>query len=222
MRPFETLPTIHSFEDLPKFKINLPAKPSPDNSCMQASVGMILEALSPGDVPDLKTLELASHKREHLGTWPGWILSWLHDKGYSVDLYSNIDWNRFPYEPLELLERLTSNDSSVEAEEASTYLRDHNLQDGAESTKEMLARGILKESEIEIEEVFRRVQAGEFALVLLDFNHWVPITGFDGTNVFYNDPQKEGTTVDKKESLEDFLKRVKKFELFTVAIIGKK
>ncbi len=213
---------IPEYERFPHFKIELPAKPSPDNNCMQASVGMILEDLSPGNVPDLATLESVSHKREKLGTWPGWMVSWLHDQGYSVELFSNVDWNRFSSQPHEVLEAFSHTHESEEAQDVSVFVRDHDLKEGAESTKQMLDRGLLKESEVQIEEIFKRIQSGDRVIVLLDFNHWVPLTGFDGKFIYYNDPQKEGTIVNKKESYEQFMKRAKKFDLFTVIILGKK
>jgi len=86
----------------------------------------------------------------------------------------------------------------------------------------MLDRKILKDSEIPIEEIFQRIQSGERVVVLLDFNHWVPLTGYDGDSIYYNDPSEDGTEVDKKESVDDFLKRARKFDLFTVIFIGAK
>jgi len=95
---------VPEHERWPRFKIDLPAKPSPDNHCLQASIGMVLESLSPGEVPDLEELESVRHKKEGLGTWPGWMLSWLNDQGYKVEMYSNVDWKHLSENPGELIE----------------------------------------------------------------------------------------------------------------------
>jgi len=89
---------------LPIFQIDMPGiDEAPDSNCMQASVEMVLKDIEGDDAPSLEELNEASHKREGMGTWPGWIASWLKDRGHEVEVLSNVDWKRFVKEGEEYL-----------------------------------------------------------------------------------------------------------------------
>jgi len=69
----------------------------------------------------------------------------------------------------------------------------------------MLDRGIVLERRVNLTEVLTRVQEGERAILLIDGDHYVPLTGFDGENVMYNDSSEGGTEANKKKSLKRFM-----------------
>ena len=86
---------INNLEEkgVPQFKVELPARNGVNqHNCMQTSIGMILDSWDKNSAPDPKKLDEISHRREEMGSWPGWLVSWLSDNGYGVDFYSKFDY----------------------------------------------------------------------------------------------------------------------------------
>ena len=212
--------------NFPVFSIEMPGiDEAPDSNCMQASIEMVLKDLEGDGAPTLEELNEASHKREGMGTWPGWIVSWIKDRGYDVELLSNVDWKRFVEEGEDYLESDEFKEKHTteggNGDDLVKYIKRHVVDDGIASTQEMLDRDIVVERDIDLSEILERVQNGERAIALIDGDHYVPITGFDGENVLYNNASEKSVEINKKKSLDRFLEKWHKYNLNTIIFIKK-
>jgi hypothetical protein len=212
-------------EKLPKFKIELPPKESPDKNCFQASLGMVLEQWEREKLPDLDTLNQITHHEKGKGTWPGWGLSWLVKKGYDVKIYSNFDIKKFAELGEKYLESEEFRKKHEDKERRLTdYLSHLGVKEGVESARAIVENEIPVQTATgttELKEIFEKIKEGERAIFLLDGDHFVPITGFDGEYIFYNNASEKGVKIDAKKTFEEFIKKWNRFNLNFVILIGK-
>ncbi|MBU2037318.1 hypothetical protein KJ866_03940 [Patescibacteria group bacterium] len=214
-----------SKEELLHFKIELPARDGVNkHNCLQTSTGMILDGWKKEGAPDYKELDKISHRREGMGSWPGWLVSWLSDSGYGIDFYSKFDWEKFSEQGEDYLksEEFRQKHETETERNFADYLKRHVVEDGIASAKEMEERGLIKTAEITLGEIFERIKNGERGMFLLDGDHWVPVTGFDGQKVYYNNPSGESVELNREKELKDFEKKWNRFNLNTVLLIRNK
>lgn len=220
---------------LPEFKIDLPkiefTDEEYDNNCMQVSMAMVLKDLDKNYLPNLKQLNEVSHKEKGKGTWPGWTLSWLKKQNYSPEIYSKFDWKRFADEGEKYLnsEEFKNKHETEKPEELKKYIEKLGIQQGIKSTQEMVKNEIpinlIEEGvrpEVVLKNVFERIKNGARTIFLLDGDHWTPITGFDGENIYDNNPAKEGTEANRKKELKRFIEKWSKYNANTVIVIEKR
>lgn len=212
----------------PVFKIELPGEEFVDQECLQASVVMILKGWEGERAPDLKLLNRITHKEQGKGIWPGQLLIWLKDRGYEVELYSSFDWEEFAEKGEEYFKsnEFRNKHSIYEDIKAEKRIKNIGLGHGAAITKEMIEKGIplkkVKDEPMEtLIEIFTRLSQGERAILLLNGTHWVPVTGFDGERVSYNDSSGKGLEIDRNEKLESLTRKWNQFGA-NVAIMMKK
>ena len=217
-------------ESLPDFKIDLPRIEFEeyDDNCMQASVAMVLKNLNENHALNLEELNKVSHKEKGRGTWPGWIMSWLKEQNHDPEIHSKFDWKKFAEEGEDYLssEEFKNKHETEKPKELKKYIEHLGTQQGIDSTQEMIKNEIPinlieknTEPEIILKEVFERVKNGEKAIFLLDGDHWIPVTGFDGESVYYNNPSEEGTEIDRKKELKGFIEKWSKYNSNTVIMI---
>jgi len=218
-------------ESLPNFKIKLLKielkGKGYDHNCMQVSMAMILKDLDKSYIPDLKELNKVSHKKKGKGTWPGWILSWLK-KNYEPEIYSKFNWKKFVEKGEDYLnsQEFKNKHEMEKPGEFKKYLEHLGIEQGIASSQEMIKSEIpinlIKENtepKTVLKDILERIKIGERAIFLLDGDHWIPVTGFDGENVYYNNPLERGTEIDRKKELNRFIEKWSKYNVNTVIMI---
>ncbi len=183
--------------DIP-FYSSFPTKAWPEGEhCVQMSLKMMLGVLMPDREFSVEELERITHKEPGAGSFATHHLIWLVEQGFEVQHWDTYDWPTFRNEGLEYIRRRLGKDAAAYAAKSSNIPAEQAVID------EFLAKVPIVDRHPQVsdaEQLFEDgwlIRVGVNSCILNQkpgyIGHSVVITGFEGGDVVFHDPDLPGT-----------------------------
>ena len=181
-----------------------------DTHCFQACLKMILKYFFPEKDFSWGELDKISDKAENKWTWVSSAAVELNKMGLKVKHYAVFDYNDFVKIGDDYIRR------TYEEPVAEKMIMLTDIKSEIENADRMLKENIFELRELSLEDVENWFKDGYAAIFLVNCSimnkepgyegHYVALTGFDGENVFINDPDRWKGSPNRKVEKSLFVK----------------
>lgn len=139
--------------------------------------------------------------KEDAGVVPAHLCNFLRTKGYGVQYYSQIDWEKCAQDFSEWDPRVRDLPQWV----WDGFLDQGQFRGSAQYFSQEHNRDILQSQKLSLTEIQELLRNGKRIIAIVGRDHYVVVTGIDDHDVYIDNPKVQSPVVQESISYEDFL-----------------